>query len=318
MQKIFDKINSNIQLTSDDAIQLLNIKKFSSDYFELLKLSNLRSKNTFGSKGYLFAQIGINATPCNGCCKFCSLSKDNYIMSNENEKSIDEIIKEVNNIDFKKVNALFLMTTANYSKDKYLEIVKAVKKVIPSEIDLVANVGDFDVEYANNLKSCGITGVYHIVRLREEIDTGLQVSDRIKTIEAIRSAGLQLYYCVEPIGKEHTPEELVREMVRAREYGVDIMAAMRRVNVNSSEYSNDSELDEYEFAKIAAVTNLFVQPKISMNVHEPSKTAMIAGINQLYVEIGINPRDSILETSGNRGYTTIEAEALLKDLGYNV
>ncbi|MEG2930114.1 MAG: radical SAM protein, partial [Oscillospiraceae bacterium] len=67
MQKIFDKINSNIQLTSDDAIQLLNIKKFSSDYFELLKLSNLRSKNTFGSKGYLFAQIGINATPCNGC-----------------------------------------------------------------------------------------------------------------------------------------------------------------------------------------------------------------------------------------------------------
>lgn len=318
MLNVFQKIKEGGTLSKDDVLTLLEIENFSSDYFELLKISNRRSQDTFNRKGYLFAQIGINAMPCNGRCKFCSLSADNYIMTSKSEKTIDEIKKEVLKIDFKKVCTLFLMSTANYDQDKFIEVVKAVKEIIPDDKELVANIGDFDYNYACKLKEAGITGVYHIVRLREGIDTGLSIEQRIETLEAIKRAELKLYYCVEPIGKEHTSEELYVEMERARNYGVDIMAVMRRVNINEKDFAAQTEIDEYQFAKIAAVANLYVQPKVSMNVHEPSKVAMMAGINQLYVEIGINPRDNILETAGNRGYSEIEAEKLLLNLGYTL
>lgn len=318
MRNLFEKIKNGYNLTKEDAIALLKVNNFSTEYFELLSLSNNRSQKTFNGKGYLFAQIGINAKPCDGGCKFCSLSIDNYIMESENEKTTEEILEEVRKVDFRKVGTLFLMTTANYNQNKFIEVIKRVKEIIPEDKNLVANIGDFDYEYAVRIKEAGITGVYHIVRLREEIDTSLSVNQRINTLEAIKKAELKLYYCIEPIGKEHTAEELYVEMERAKVYNVDVMAVMRRVNVNKDRYVVNSEIDEYEFAKIAAVTNLYVQPKVSMNVHEPSKVAMIAGINQLYIEIGINPRDNILETAHNRGYSEREAEKLLLDLGYKL
>lgn len=318
MLKVFEKIKNEDNLTKSDVIELLKIKNFTAEYYELLSLSNTKSQMNFHGKGYLFAQIGINAKPCDGKCKFCSLSVDNYLMEPEYEKSVKEIISEVKKINFKKVKTLFLMTTANYNQEKYIEVVLEVKKMLPKDIEIVANIGDFNCEYALNLKKAGVTGVYHVVRLRESVDTGISVEQRINTLEAIKKACLKLYYCIEPIGKEHTAEEIYLEMNRAKEYAVDIMAVMRRVNVNKSYYAENSEIDEYEFAKIAAVTNLYVQPKISMNVHEPSRVAMIVGINQLYVEIGVNPRDNILETAGNRGYSEDEAEKLLLDLGYKL
>ena len=43
-----------------------------------------------------------------------------------------------------------------------------------------------------------------IVRLREGKDTDIPPQRREKTLQAIAESGLDLYYCVEPIGKEHT------------------------------------------------------------------------------------------------------------------
>ena len=69
---------------------------------------------------------------------------------------------------------------------------------------------------AVQLKEAGFDGAYHIVRLREGTDTQIPREKRIATLDAITKAGLDLYYCVEPIGPEHTYEELVDEMLRAR------------------------------------------------------------------------------------------------------
>lgn len=91
---------------------------------------------------------------------------------------------------------------------------------------LVANVGDFGPAYAAALKEAGFTGVYHIHRLREGTDTNARPQARIRTMDAVRGAGLELYYCVEPIGPEHTHQELVDEMLRIRDYPVGVMAVM--------------------------------------------------------------------------------------------
>ena len=104
------------------------------------------------------------------------------------------------------------MTTVEFPQERFLEYGRAVRAVLPENIRLVANVGDFDEVYARRLRDAGFTGVYHICRLGEGIDTGATVEARVRTMDAVKAAGLELYYCVEPIGPEHTNEQLAEEM----------------------------------------------------------------------------------------------------------
>ncbi len=316
VEEILHKVEEGIPLTEADALELLNIPNLSAEYYQLLEMANRISRRDFGDKGYIFAQIGLNVAPCSGNCTFCSLAQCNSTFTESTEISLEELLETVSRIDFQRVTALFLMTTADFDAEKFLEYGRQVRKIIPAEIALVANTGDFDLDYAHRLKEAGFTGVYHIVRLREGIDTALAPEMRIRSLDAAHEVGLRIYYCLEPIGPEHTYEEMIPEMMRARNYGVDVMAAMRRVSVNRTKYECRDMVDDFEMAKIVAVTRLVVMPKVSMNVHEPIMTAMLAGVNQLYAEIGVNPRDTTTQTQNSRGYSVDAAAAMLASAGY--
>ncbi len=318
MERLWSKIENKIELQNDDVLSMLNIKTSSMDYYKLLYYSLLHSKNTFGNKGYIFAQVGINAEPCSVNCRFCSMAGNNYLLPERWRRSEEYVENIVKTITQEQVSDLFLMTTADYPQIKFLQIGKIVKPLLKEGMRLVANIGDFDVSIAGKLKESGFTGVYHIVRLKEGIDTAVQPEIRIKTLEAAVSTGLELYYCIEPIGPEHTYEEILKEIMRAKEYKVAAMAVMRRTAVNGSSLSDLGEISTLELCKIAAVTNLVVKPSRSMNVHEVSEMSLLAGINQLYAEIGANPRDTKSETENNRGYSIERTTELLKKSGYTV
>ncbi|MEG2002894.1 MAG: radical SAM protein, partial [Clostridia bacterium] len=211
---------------------------------------------------------------------------------------------------------LFLMTTADFSIERFLNFAKKVKSYIPSKVNLVANIGDFDDDTAKKLKDIGFYGFYHICRLREGIDTDIPLQRRLDTINSGLKHGLELIYCIEPIGVEHTYSEIADEMIRAREFGVKIMAVMGRTSVPHTHFENSTEIDDLELSKICAVTRLVTNPSRSMNVHEPKFTPLLAGINQLYAEIGINPRDTKLETEKNRGFSIENVKNMLKSAGY--
>lgn len=153
------------------------------------------------------------------------------------------------------------------------------------------------------LKEVGFTGVYNINRLREGIDTNINTEVRIKTLDSISKAGLELYYCVEPIGPEHNYEEIADEMLRARDYNVGVMAAMRRIAVAGTPLYDKGQISSVELCKIAAVTRIVTRPHRAMNAHETVQMSLICGVSQLYAEIGANPRDNISNTEKNRGLT---------------
>lgn len=316
LENIFERVDKGIPLSHEDAVELLSIKNFSHEYYELLDKAQSLSQKVYQGKGYIFAQIGLDIAPCCGNCKFCSLAQNNTTFTDHIEKTEDEIMAEVSAIDFTKVTAVFLMTTANYNPEKFLEIGAKVKSVIPKDIALVANIFDFDLSYANKLKEAGFTGAYHIVRLREGVDTDISPELRIATLDAIKEAGLRLYYCLEPIGPEHTYDEMAVEMIRARNYNVEVMAVMRRVSVPGTAYEGTAMVDDFEMAKIVAVTRLVSMPKVSMNIHEPIMSAMMAGVNQLYAELGANPRDCSEKTENGRGYSVEEVSKILISAGY--
>lgn len=314
---IFSRADAGEALTKEEAVTLLKIDNQSNEFYELLAKANELSRKEYGKKGYVFVQIGLNSAPCSGNCGFCSMACDHFMVEEETEKDLESVLKEVKDVVSEGTDALFLMTTADYETERFLKIAKQVKELLPDDMMFIANIGDFDSGIAKKLKETGFTGVYHIVRMNEGIDTALAPEQRIATLDAIREAGLDLIYCVEPIGPEHTYEQIADEMLRAREYHVDIMACMKRVGVEGTPLFEKGEITDLELTKIVAVTRLVTRPKKSMNVHEPKQMALLAGVNQLYAEIGINPRDHVVETGQNRGRSISEVKDMLQQAGYD-
>lgn len=308
-------------LTKEDAAALLQIKNGSREFYDLLALANEMTRTEYKNQAYIFSQIGLNAQPCPMNCKFCSMAESNYVMDGtflKTMEDIEDILETVRQLIASGTHDLFLMTTAHYDFDEFLKIAGEVKKILPDHVRFVANVGDFDEDQAACLKEAGFTGVYHIRRLGEGIDTDILPERRIRTLDNIKNAGLELYYCVEPIGPEHTYEEIADEMLRARDYGVEAMAVMRRTPVPGTPLADKGRISSVELAKIAAVARLVTKPSRSMNAHEVTPLTLSGGVNQLYAEVGANPRDQVQDTAGNRGYGVLAARDLLLDAEYEM
>lgn len=315
--KVIDKIEQRDFRLSDEEIRdLLRINNESKDFYRLLAVSNELSRSKFKNKGYVFTQIGINAEPCSINCQFCSMGFDHYSLDSQWEKDLETLKNELIGLQKYKFDDFFLMTTADYSIDRFIELSKQLKPLLNASQRFVANIGDFEIEVANDLKSIGFTGVYHINRLREGQDTLVSPVIRERTIQAINEAGLELYYCIEPIGPEHSYAELLVEIKRARDLKISVMAVMRRVPVPGTPLFDLGKITASELTKIVAVTNIVVNPSRSMNVHEPTQMALLAGVNQLYAEIGANPRDIKSDTENSRGFTPDKAWDMLWEAGY--
>lgn len=310
--EILERFEKGETLNKEELCKLLEIPVGSKEYYQLLAQANGYSRSTFDGKGFIFGQIGLDAQPCPVNCRFCSLAEDVMKPDEIFVRSLEETVAKAKELVEEGAQDIFLMTTAKFCPEKFLEYGKAVHKVLPKEVRLVANVGDFGPEYAKKLKSSGFTGAYHICRLGEGVDTTLAVETRVATMNAVKAAGLELYYCVEPIGPEHTNEQLADEMIRPRDYPVGVMAVMRRTAVPGTAMAERGEISSARLAQICAAAVLAMRPKRAMCVHEPDELCLMAGANQLYAECGTNPRDTLRETSKGRGRSVEDVRAMLK------
>ncbi len=303
-------------MTKKEIIAMLKIRNTSKDYYDLIQKSNKQSRKQFGKVGYVFAQIGINAEPCSKDCKFCSMGAGHYALDSKWKKDFTQIQGNLKQLLSEGINDFFLMATADYSISDFIVNSSKIKKMLPFDIRFVANVGDFSLETARKLKDIGYTGAYHIKRLREGIDTLIKPEERIATIENALKAKLELYYCIEPIGPEHSYEEIAEEILFAKQYPISVMAVMRRIPVLGTPLFGKGKINAMELTKIVAVTNLVIKPKRAMNVHEPTQMSLLAGVNQLYAEVGANPRDIKSSTEKGRGFTPSMAWDMLAEAEY--
>ena len=150
------------------------------------------------------------------------------------------------------------------------------------------------------------------------MDTQLSPEQRIRTLDAIKQAGLELYYCVEPIGPEHSNKELVDEIFRARDYPVGVMAVMKRICVPGTRLYPRGEISAAELARACEVAELCVRPERAMGVHEPDELCLMAGANQIYAEVSVNPRDLSLQTEQGRGASVLRTEQLLRAAEWSI
>ena len=317
IEEILDQALSSEGIAKEDALELANVDVNSYEVYAVMATANELTKQQFGNRGEVYAQVGINFWPCPRNCGFCVFGEDAGMIGERREFDTDEVVARAKGFEEAGANAIFLMTTADYPFERYLEMARAVRSAIAPELPMVANIGDFDEQGAEKLVEAGFQGAYHVFRLREGRDTRVPTEARLHTLQAIKESDLDLSYCVEPIGPEHPPEELVEEMFRGRDYDAINHACMRRTPIQGTPLFACGEISDLEMAKAVGVTRLVAGDTIrAMGVHEPSLLALRAGANQIYAETGPNPRDTKEDTDEGRGRTVAECKRMLWEAGY--
>lgn len=320
LERIIDHARQGRPTTRGQCEYLLTLEPASIEAGVLRAATDAVSRERFGNEAMLLGQIGIETAPCPGNCKFCVFGKD-YTTFPTGLLSRQEIIARAHGFaDGGDLYALFLMTMHEFGFADLLDTVAAVRVEIPAHTQIVVNIGDFDATQATELRAAGVGGAYHVCRLREGVDTDLEPAQRRRTFDAIGQAGLDFYYCCEPIGPEHTPAELVEQMFLGIEAGCFQHAAMRRVRLPGSPLADRGQITELRLAQVVAVVTLATLgcPETkSIAVHEPNLLGLSAGANTVYAEAGANPRDKAADTSGHRGLDIAGCRKMLYESGFS-
>jgi biotin synthase len=319
IEGIVSKVFDGHSLTRDEIVYLLSIDHKSPDAGFVMSAANVINRMASEGKAEVHAQIGLNLSPCPNNCSFCAFAAKNGVFRESQELPVEDIILLALKAEADGANAIFFMTTHDYPFQKYIEISEAVKSKLKPETVMIANIGDFGYKEGRQLKEAGYTGIYHAVRMGEGRDTRIDPQTRLNTIRAAREAGLLIGTCVEPIGPEHSIEEITEKILIGREINPCYSGAMRRINIPGSELERYGMISEYRLAFLVAVVRLAMGRDLIGNcTHEPNLLGAIAGANLFWAEVGTNPRDIEVETSEGRGLDIQSCAALFKEADFDI
>ena len=306
-------------LNEGEIATLLKVEDLSEEAFAVQRAGRLFSEQLLDGKGEIHGQIGINTGLCPIDCKFCSFSKSAGVFTESTKLTTQEVIEGALSMEAAGANAIYIMETADYPFDEFCEIGRAVRDAMKTDIPLIANAGDFGSSQAKDLKDAGFAGVYHAIRMGEGVVTDIPIERRMKTIQHAKDAGLMVGMCVEPVGPEHSIEEIVEKTLYTRDLEAKFSGAMRRTTIPSSELAQYGQVSYQRMATIVAAVSLATGTGVPGNcTHEPNQLAVYTGANLLWAEVGSNPRDTEAETAESRGWTVDRCCDLYHECGWEV
>ena len=296
--------------------KLLQLETESPEAYALMETANRMTRNLFGCKGENHFHIGVNIEPCPFNCRFCSLAESIGVFHETKEFSFDEIVSWAKTAEKDHADGINIMTTGTYKLAKLIDLARVLRSEV--NIPLIANTRDISHKEGEQLLDAGFSGFYHALRLGEGLDTPFQVEKRLHTIKVIKDVGLLWMNCVEPVGPEHSMDEIAHLMVLARKYGATYSGVMRRINFPGSPFEQHGMISEREMAKMVAVSRLVMGniPKAHCT-HEPHSASLMAGANLFFPEVGASPRDKVADTGKGRGKSIDVCRRLFTEMGFN-
>jgi biotin synthase len=316
IKDILDKSAEGAGIGPEEAVTLLHLDLHSKETYALMASADRLSREHFRGKGENHLHIGVNVEPCPFNCLFCSLTSKAGIFKEKAEFSEAAILAWAKAGEAQGADALNLMTTGTFGFERLLEIGRFLKKAVSTP--LVANTRDINHREGERLLDAGFVGAYHAVRLGEGRDTPFKMEKRIRTIRVFRDVGLLWMNCVEPVGPEHSAEEIADRMFLARKYGAVYSGVMRRINFEGSPMARYGMITEREMARMVAVSRLVMGsvPRAHCT-HEPHSASLMAGANLFFPEVGSSPRDGKADTAEGRGKNVAACRQMLQEMDWN-
>jgi biotin synthase len=289
-------------LPDADIRKLYAVDPHSREAYHIHWAGNELSRKASHCKAEIHAQIGLNGTPCPKNCQFCSFAICNGVRTGKLEMPKDYVLEFAKLYEDQGANAILMLSTASYRFEKFLDMAASVREVISRDMPLLANVEDMTLEQAQALRAAGVNGCYHAVRMGEGVVTTIPVATRLETLANISAAGLTLSTCVEPIGPEHTPEELTEKTRICIDAKPLSAGCGRRVGVPGTALFDFGMLTALDNALYVAVYRLATGLEPRLNCAAGTDLVASAGGNLAWAEVGVNPRDTEqLTEKGGKG-----------------
>lgn len=319
LQDILNKADRKEKLTKEDCMYILELppESFEAGVVRSKASTLIREKN--GNAAIIIAQIGIDIHPCEAKCGFCSFGEGHTdvpcfkVDKPYLKQQIESFCKDGD------LYGIYLMTMSDTDQEYIIEMIKYAREVAPPETQIWINTGDNDKEFYDRVADAGAVGAYHVCRLREGKDTSLEPAVRLQSMKNIKAAGLDLFSCCEPVGPEHSAEEIADSIMLCVDLGVTQFGAMKRIAVPDSPLYADNQISDLQMAHIMGCVGLAyasVESASFFGVHEPSELGYLAGANFVTAETGANPRDTVLDTSKGRGWDMARCRKLLFESGF--
>ncbi len=316
VEEVLNKGRHGALLAFEEAVMLMHLAPESLETYALMECADHLSRTLFGNKGERHLHIGLNVEACPMDCAFCSLAKRAGVFTEKFDFPIDRILTWAKQGEAEGADALNLMSTGTFSFAGLLEIGGRLHKEV--RVPLVANARDINHREGEQLLDAGFVGFYHAVRLGEGKVTPFDPARRIETIRVLHDVGLRWMNCVEPVGPEHTAEEIVDLMFLARREKAIYSGVMRRINFPGSPMAVHGMISERRMAQMVAVSRLVMGDTVKAHcVHEPNSLSLIAGANLLFPEVGSSPRDGKADTGEGRGRSVGECSAIFQEMEWN-
>lgn len=315
---IFNKVKAGDQFTKEEVVQMLSYPTTSTEAALIMGEAGRLSRELCGNNSEVHGQFALNLAPCPVDCEFCSFASQYDIFKEPIELTVEQAVDYSVKFDETPENtSVFLMATANYDFGKFMEIAAEVKKSLKPTTYMVANVGDMSQKRAQQMKDAGFHGIYHAIRMGEGTSTKVSINQRLKTIRTFQDEGLIVGTCVEPIGPEHTNEQIAEHILLAASFDPAFSGAMRRITIPGSDLEKHGMISELRIAQIVAVTRLATPRSVIGNcTHEPNVIGAYAGANLFWAESGGNPRDIKEKTEEGRGMSVGDCAELFKEADY--
>jgi biotin synthase len=316
IKDIFKKAENLEPLSKDEIIDLIGLENQSQECYEMMYIANRMSREMFSGKGENHLHIGLNAGPCPYDCDFCSLTRQSGLFNEEVIFSDEQLIIWAKEAEDQGADGINVMTTGTYRFQDLLRVGKMLSE--ESSVPLIANTRDLNHSDGEMLLEAGFVGMYHAVRLGEGIVTPFRVEKRINTLRVLHDVGLKWMNCIEPVGPEHTPEEIAGLMLLAREHGAIYSGVMRRINFPGSPMEKYGMITEYDMARLSAVSRLVMGdvPRAHCT-HEPNTLALVAGANLFFPEVGSSPRDTEADSAEGRGSGIDVCKEMFRETGWD-
>jgi biotin synthase len=274
----------------------------------LRNTANAVSRMRFGNRALLLGQIGVDMAPCDGDCAFCFFAKSHTSIQAAT-LSTEEIIARSHRFAAGGAQGIFLMTMHRFGFEWFRDLCAKLRKSIPAHLEILANVGDLNVSQFKELRAVGVSGAYHVCRLKEGRDSCMTPAERIATIEDIIESGLDWYNLCEPIGPEHTPRELAKQIWLGVDMPCRQHGAMQRFPVPGSPLYKHGQVSLARLGQIVAVVTLATAANkntTSIAVNVSNIVGLFSGANAFFPEAG-EPKSSGCqegETNRKNGFTT--------------
>lgn len=316
-EKLIAHCESGELLSPEEAILVLADDLQGEEQSRVFTEADRRTRASWKNRGRIWSAIGVDSVPCHRNCKFCSHGAAWGVFEQPHELTVDEVLEHVARLVPYQPDWITLRTTQDYGIERLCHLVRKVREAAPVESEIVVNTGEFGLKEATELKKAGASIVYHTIRLREGYDTGLTIEDRIATLKAMQAVGLKMAALVEPLGPEHTDEEIVEAAFRLKPYDIRLGGMMARVPIPGTPLYELGEVSEDRQVRVIAMTRLIYGPEVdAICVHPPIPKALWAGANTVVVESGAIPRDQDMSESSWRGFSPSNAAKLFEENGF--